>query len=139
MKQTEEIDFNKEVGERIRKRRLELGLRQEDLAVAMNRNLNAVSGIENGKYILSFPQAVVLSAALNCSLEWIAGAKKKSEQPEDPFNSLPLMQRRVMNELNALPWKDQREVLRFVRYMAYRRTEKGGIEYADETDKGTDE
>jgi len=132
MKQTDEIKFASQVGARVKSRRKELGLRQEEVAKVLNRNVNTVSGIENGKYIATFAQAVMLAAALDCSLDWLAGVKKKSEQPTDPFASLPMMQRRVMNELNALTWKDQREVLNFVRYMAYKRSNKGGTEYADE-------
>jgi len=134
MKKLDEITFNSQVGERVRQRRKELGLRQEDVAKQLNRNLNTVSGIENGKYMASFPQAVILAAALDCSLDWLAGVKRKSEQPNDPFAGLPLMQRRVMTELNGLSWKDQREVLNFIRYMAFKRS-KGEQTNADEQEE----
>ena len=133
MKQTDEIKFADQVGARVRSRRKELGLRQEELAKQLNRNINTVSAIENGKYLATFAQAVTLSYALDCSLDWLAGVKKKTEKPGDPFASLPMMQRRVMNELNALSWHDQKEVLLFVRYMAYKR--KGGTEYAESEDE----
>ena len=131
MKQVDEIAFMNQVGERVRKRRKELGLRQEEVAKHLNRNINTVSGIENGKYLASFAQAVVIADALNCSLEWLAGTTTKKEQPGDPFAPLPLMQRRLMNELNALSWKDQREVLNYVRYIAYKRS-KGEQANAEE-------
>ena len=134
MKQIDEKAFNEQVGVRVRQRRKELGLRQEELAKALNRNANTVSGIENGKYMASFPQAVLLAASLDCSLDWLAGVKRKGEQPLDPFASLPLMQKRVMTELNALTWKDQREVLNYIRYMAFKRS-KGENENADEQEK----
>lgn len=134
MKQIDEKAFNEQVGIRVRQRRKELGLRQEDVAKAMSRNVNTVSGIENGKYMASFPQAVILAAVLDCSLDWLAGVKKKGDQPNDPFASLPLMQRRVMNELNALSWKDQREILNYVRYMAFKRS-KGDANDEQEKDE----
>lgn len=130
MKQTDEIKFANQVGARVKSRRKELGMRQEELAKALNRNINTVSAIENGKYLATFAQVVSLSSALDCSLDWLAGINRKSEKPTDPFASLPLMQRRVMTELNTLTWKDQREVLTYVRYLAYKK--KGGTEYADE-------
>lgn len=131
MKQINENEFASQVGERVRRRRKELGMRQEDVAKRLNRNINTVSGIEKGKYLASFAQAVSLADALDCSLEWLAGTSSRKEQPSDPFAPLPMMQRRVMNELNALSWKDQREVLTYVRYIAYKR-QKGETANAEE-------
>lgn len=133
MKQSDELVFAEQVGERIRQRRRELGLRQEDVAKALNRNVNTVSMIERGQYLATFAQMVVFAAVLDCSLEWIAGVAKKSEEPSDPFASLPTMQKRLMTEINALSWKDQREVLNYVRYMAFKR-QKGDTTNAEQNE-----
>lgn len=137
MKHLNEIRYGKIVAERIQSRRKEMGLKQADLAKKLNRHLNAISSIETNKSALTFAQAVEIAKALDCSLDWLAGARAKKEQPEDPFKDLPPMQRRVMQGLNALSWKDQKEVLNYVRYVAYKanqreieRNERNGEPYA---------
>ena len=61
------------VAERIKQRRKELGLSQEDLAKKLEVERSTVSKWESGKTNLKQSMVVKLANALDCSPTWIAG------------------------------------------------------------------
>lgn len=76
-------------GQRVRKRRLELGLSQGDLAKAAGIKQPTVSNIESGRNKGS-AYAVQLSGALKCSPQWLATGKgDKLASPPGLYNVTP--------------------------------------------------
>ena len=129
-----------QIGQRIKFRRNEVGMGQRELADLIQRNVSAICKMEAGESAPSFIQVALIADALDCSLDWIAGMDD-AEEPKDPFDALPTLQKRIMTELNQLPDKQQREVLKYVRYLVWkqeqRRIEKEkGVDLNEE---GTDE
>ncbi len=138
MRTEDERNIGVTIGQQIKLRRKELGMTQKDLAKKIGRHFSIINKIETGETSVTLEYAVTFAKVLNCSLDYLVGGDYKRDKSDDPFAPLPLMQRRVMHELNQLSWKDQREVLNFVRYMAYKRNsqKKDGEMYADdETEK----
>lgn len=61
-------DFNKELGKRIRERRKEIGVSQEDLALLADIDRSYVSGIERGGRNVSFSILCKLCLAMRCDV-----------------------------------------------------------------------
>lgn len=61
-------DFNKELGKRIRKRRKEIGVSQEDLALLAEIDRSYVGGIERGDRNVSFAILCRLCLAMQCDV-----------------------------------------------------------------------
>ncbi|WP_367235815.1 helix-turn-helix domain-containing protein [Sphingopyxis sp.] len=61
-------DFNKELGKRIRRRRKEVGLSQEDLALLAGIDRSYVGGIERADRNVSFSILCRLCLALRCDV-----------------------------------------------------------------------
>ena len=135
MRTKEERERGVIVGQRVKLRRLELGMTQKELAEKVGRHLSMVNKVETNETALTLEYAVTFAKVLDCPLEWLAGGNVKRDKMDDPRNALPMMQRRILSELNELSWRDQREVLEYVRYVAYKRKmpKKDGEQYADET------
>lgn len=135
MRTKEERERGVIIGQRIKLRRLELGLTQAELAKKVGRHLSMINKVETNETALTLEYAVTFSKALDCPLEWLAGGNIKRDKSDDPINALPMIQRRIISELNELSWRDQREVLEYVRYVAYKRknSKKDGEQYASET------
>lgn len=134
MRTEDERNIGVTIGQQIKLRRKELGMTQKDLAKKIRRHFSIINKIETGDTSVTLEYAVTFAKALDCSLDYLVGGEYKRDKSDDPFAPLPIMQRRVMHELNQLSWKDQREVLNFVRYMAYKRNsqKKDGELYADD-------
>ncbi|MGB3792202.1 MAG: helix-turn-helix transcriptional regulator [Sphingopyxis granuli] len=61
-------DFNKELGKRIRRRRKEVGLSQEELALMADIDRSYVGGIERADRNVSFSILCKLCLALRCDV-----------------------------------------------------------------------
>jgi len=61
-------DFNKELGKRIRQRRKEIGVSQEELALLADIDRSYVSGIERGARNVSFAILCRLCLAMRCDV-----------------------------------------------------------------------
>lgn len=61
-------DFNKELGKRIRQRRKQIGLSQEDLALMADIDRSYVGGIERADRNVSFTVLCKLCLALRCDI-----------------------------------------------------------------------
>lgn len=60
-----------EIGERIKQRRIELGLTQRQIKQATGISSGNMSDLENGNRLPSTPALIALSDILNCSIDWI--------------------------------------------------------------------
>ena len=122
-KVSDEEYYTMTVAERLYNRRREIGMNQQELADAIQRHVSSIGKFERAESTPSFVQVALMADKLGCTLDWLAGNKngrKKNDEPEDPFAGLPLLHRKVMHEFTALSDKNQREVLRYVRYLAYK-------------------
>lgn len=120
---SDEERYTMNLAERLYNRRREIGMNQQELADAIHRHVSSIGKIERAESAPSFVQVAVIADKLGCTLDWLAGNKssrKKEDGPEDPFAGLPLLHRKIMHEFTALSDKNQREVLRYVRYLAYK-------------------
>lgn len=74
-----EIDM-KTIGNRIKLRRLELGLKQVDIKESVGISSGNLSEVENGNRAPSMITLYRLSQILNCSIDWIVTGKSPSEE-----------------------------------------------------------
>ena len=65
--------FRRDVGERIRTRRKELGLKQHEAGATAGIGQPQWSSFESGRSAISLEQAMAVSAALGVSVSWLAG------------------------------------------------------------------
>lgn len=66
------------LGDRIRKRRVELDLDQQHVADRLSVSRPLISKWERGKSIPDVAQAVALAAVLECSFGWLCGVPAQS-------------------------------------------------------------
>lgn len=74
-----------EIGDRIRKRRAELGYSQETLAAMVGVTQGLIGQIENGRNKGS-KHIVVLARALQCSPEWLSSGRGDMQAQRQPFD-----------------------------------------------------
>ena len=65
------------LGNKIKKRRKELGLSQTELAEMTNISQPGISRLENGRYVPSSPVIVVLAKALRMSTDELLGVNER--------------------------------------------------------------
>jgi transcriptional regulator with XRE-family HTH domain len=99
-------------GERVRERRMELGMKQPELARAAGIRQPTISNIESGRNKGS-AYVAQLAVALKCSAHWLAtgkGKKEVGEQPApDPRDALSAREQIVLYLFNGLVPDQQRE------------------------------
>lgn len=66
-----EFELRKEIGLRIRQRRMELNITQQQIQAITSISTGNLSCIENGKYFPSATALLELSKTLHCSIDWI--------------------------------------------------------------------
>lgn len=77
-----------EIGERIKKRRIELGLTQTDIKEATGISSGNMSDVERGNRFPSIPTLMQLCSVLNCTSDYIlTGLSPVSEKATD--NNIP--------------------------------------------------
>lgn len=77
-----------EIGERIKKRRIELGLTQTDIKEATGISSGNISDVERGNRLPSIPTLIQLCSVLNCTSDYIlTGFSPVSEKTID--NNIP--------------------------------------------------
>lgn len=77
-----------EIGERIKKRRIELGLTQTDIKEATGISSGNMSDVERGNRFPSIPTLIQLCSVLNCTSDYIlTGYSPVSEKATD--NNIP--------------------------------------------------
>lgn len=71
------------VGERIRRRRIELGLKQEDLAQKAGISKGFLSDVENGKRNIGAETLLDLSRAMAVSLDYLMTGEESDDQEKE--------------------------------------------------------
>lgn len=95
---SEEIERNKRIGERIREKRLEMGLSQSALAQELGVSMQSVSLWENGKTMIGSSSVVAIAKKLKCDIYWLLGEptqeekNKKDIENEDKSPPLTMLQ-----------------------------------------------
>ena len=115
-------DFNKldmksnmeNIGKRIREKRKELHLTQNDIKSSCGISSGALSEIENGNRTPSIIIFHALSEVLNCSMDWLATGKTPNEQKGNIFVSEDInlkLESEFLTGFRQLDPDDQQELL----------------------------
>lgn len=110
----------KTIGTRIKKRRIELGLKQMEIKDAVGISSGNLSDIENGNRAPSMTTLYRLSQILNCSIDWMVTGE--SPNTENPSTSLSGDSLKLLTYFNAISHKDQEELL-ILAELKYNRTQ----------------
>lgn len=71
------LEIRREVGRRIRVRRVELDMHQQQLADAIGADQTQVSAWENGRRVLRIEDAMAIAKALNCKVAHLIGEEPR--------------------------------------------------------------
>lgn len=109
------------VGERIRKRRKELQLTQEQIKNETGISSGNLSDIENGNRLPSTPALLSLSKVLKCSTDWIlTGTSPTSENTE--FSETGDIKHIKFNNLySLLNDQEKNEILELMEFKIFKR------------------
>lgn len=102
---------NKVIGERIKKRRKELNLTQQQIKAATGISTGNMSEIENGSKLPSTPALISLSNVLDCSIDWIlkGDSLKREIYVEDKLTA------ELIDGFNLLSEEEQEEFMDILR------------------------
>ncbi|EBI9418589.1 helix-turn-helix domain-containing protein [Salmonella enterica] len=84
---SEEIERNKRIGERIRIKRLEMGLSQSALARELGVSMQSVSLWENGKTMIGSSSVVAIAKKLKCDIYWLLGEPQQEKKVTKPIEN----------------------------------------------------
>lgn len=100
------------IGKRIRERRKELQLTQNDIKSACGISSGALSEIENGNRTPSIVLFHALSEVLSCSMDWLATGKIPNEKGGIIFASEEInLESEFLTGFRQLTQDDQQELL----------------------------
>lgn len=100
------------IGKRIREKRKELQLTQNDIKSACGISSGALSEIENGNRTPSIIIFHALSEVLNCSMDWLATGKTPNEKKGNIFASEEInLEYEFLTGFRQLTQDDQQELL----------------------------
>lgn len=108
------------IGERIAKRRIELGLSQEELASKLGyASRSGINKIENGKNAFPQKKLPAFAAALRCSVNYLTGTENEMDASarEGELDAYLLMDpdlKPMMRKFVALPEDKKQAVKEFV-------------------------
>lgn len=112
--------MEKEIGQRIKERRKELGITQTQIQQETNISSGNLSCIENGKYLPSAMALMELSKILDCSVDWIlTGNLPHIEQAEFSDNKESFL----LTGFRLLPPEEKDEFLEILQ-IKLRKTER---------------
>lgn len=112
-----EFDFDAMI-DRIKKRKKELGLTNQQLSVASGvpyGTLNKILGSETKEP--SINNIIRISLALGLSTEYVISGEEKSTPPESQWDAIRLL-------LEGLPEQEIKEVLLFIRFLKWKVQER---------------
>lgn len=95
------------IGERIKKRRLEMGFTQKDIYIATGISNGNISDIETGRVLPSASALIAFSEILKCSTDWILTGKEFENQIITYSSS----EERVLHLYGQLPDEEQQEII----------------------------
>lgn len=108
-----------DVGSRLKKRRLSLGLTLSQITEAVGVSSGFMSEIENGKKLPASNTLCLLSQALDCSIDWILMGEFSDRE-----NSLNVKEKKLdltpeevemLNLFNQLSFTERRECIGYIR------------------------
>lgn len=99
----------KTIGTRIKQRRIELGLKQNEIKASVGISSGNLSDIENGNRAPSMITLYKLSQILNCSIDWIVTGN--SPDKENETFSLSGDALKMLTYFNGVSHDDQKELL----------------------------
>lgn len=76
-------EIRKQIGRRMKIRRVELDMNQDDLGKKLGLRQAEVSGIESGRRILRIEQAVRIADALQTTVAYLVGEAPRAEAGND--------------------------------------------------------
>lgn len=106
------------IGQRIKQRRTQLGLKQTEVKNAVGVSSGNMSDLENGNRLPSAGTLIRLSQILHCSTDYIL----MGDSPNAEYDSTGDIEE-LLRLYRSLPAADQEEVLAIVR-LKYRRIKK---------------
>ena len=71
------LEIRRQVGSRIRVRRVEVGLSQQELADAVGADQTQVSAWENGRRVLRIEDAMAIAKVLECKVSHLTGEEPR--------------------------------------------------------------
>lgn len=109
------------IGERIKNRRLELGLTQTDIYQACGISSGALSKIENGNRTPSVLSFYELSKVLKCSMDWLTTGFSSNEQ----ISEFCQKEEELLEGFRKLGEEDQYEIMEILA-MKLRKVKRDG-------------
>lgn len=109
------------IGERIKNRRLELGLTQTDIYQACGISSGALSKIENGNRTPSVLSFYELSKVLKCSMDWLTTGFSSNEQ----ILEICQKEEKLLEGFRKLGEEDQYEIMEILT-MKLRKVKRDG-------------
>lgn len=107
--------FTKDIGQRIKKRRKELNLTQNQVRVACGISSGALSEIENGNRAPSIIIFHALAEVLDCSMDWLAtGFQDTKHQNHDISSSENSLLDRLVSGFQSIPEESKEEILELI-------------------------
>ncbi|MDR2354079.1 MAG: helix-turn-helix transcriptional regulator [Deltaproteobacteria bacterium] len=106
---TRALSTNRVFPERLRQRRLDLGLTLKEVSDSIGKTLNAVSFYERGDRQPRLSDLVALAKALSCDPAWLLGVK---EEPESLEFSLPQWVRPILKKLVQVKVPSDRQAIK---------------------------
>ncbi|MDR1164941.1 MAG: helix-turn-helix transcriptional regulator [Deltaproteobacteria bacterium] len=101
--------------ERIREKRVALGLTLREVSESIGKTLNAVSFYERGDRQPRLADLVTLSETLRCDPSWLLGVTDS----EDPYGDIPSWFRPLIKKLARVKNRDDRAALKkFINMLA---------------------
>lgn len=103
------------IGERIRQRRVDLNITQEDLADAIKADQKRIWSYETGR---SQPSAMViidLASALDTTTDWLLGVTDNPERPLRNEADLSRFEREIIDILRSKSPEAEKTLLEFIK------------------------
>lgn len=101
------------IGQRLKERRLELGITQKEVEKYTSLSSGNISCIENNQYKPSAEALIKLSEIYDCSTDWIL---KGSEKDQNMFVVRTKDEVNLIENYRKLIEKDKKEILHLINY-----------------------
>lgn len=99
------------IGQRIKKRRKELGITQTQIQELTSVTSGNLSCIENGKYLPSSTALLELSRVLDCSIDWILTGESVISKKSSFLDITDSMDEKLLNLFHTMSSDDKEELL----------------------------
>lgn len=118
--QTKRIKTSREIGEKVKKKRKELGISQEELAVRLGVTYQQVQRYENGMNRLNVENIQVIADALDVSMSYFFGNGRKDIVSEELTPYLPTEESKLLGYFRKIREKSLKSLVFQVAKLAAR-------------------